>query len=634
MDAELTEHDSRYIVGEVTVDAARNLLRCKGETAHVEPKLIEVLSLLASDPGRVYSREEVLDAVWRGVSVGDESLTRVISQLRKALSVAPGGRDYIETVPKRGYRLAVERRRAGAGAATSPATQPAPQGAPPRENARRFLILAVGAVALSGAAAALSVMQAKPPEAVIRDAVEIAAWRAVDDSDRAKALAGAMPVRLAHEFQARGVAALAAVDAASEAPGAKAEFLLSGVASATGADLILQDRHGAVLWTHHADRPIAPNGAKAASSMTDHLANRLAARAAAMIDCGLFRRRLIPHEISAELHAAWFLICALSVDQRRAEALEQAQKIAAMAPDDAASYSSLAFARIRLADTLSPGEAADGLIADARRATERALEIDPHFTEALLAKATALPAGDYAAREVLTVAAGKSDPAYPWQRSLYVRFLREVGRLDEATLFVERVRALKRTPDVEADYAWLLAQQGEEEKALGLLDQIAARWPHDAIGPWRRFNIEAFYGNVDEAARLAASLGDNPHFAASGGAACWTPFLEARRTGDAAHLAAMKENCTSDQPIARAYGAMGKIDGALDALRAVLAAPPDRGETIPLFYREFRGVRRDPRFAEILRKTSLPDYWRKTGRLADFCRKPGLAFDCAAIAER
>jgi len=68
---------------------------------------MDVLMFLASRAGTVTSLEELMTAVWKGVVVSDGSVYLAISQLRQALGDAANGVSYIETVPKRGYRLTV-----------------------------------------------------------------------------------------------------------------------------------------------------------------------------------------------------------------------------------------------------------------------------------------------------------------------------------------------------------------------------------------------------------------------------------------------------------------------------------------------------------------------------------------------
>jgi TolB-like protein len=66
---------------------------------------MDVLVYLASDPGRVVSKEELLEAVWGGAFVEEGALSQVIHSLRKALGDDARQPHYIQTIPKRGYRL-------------------------------------------------------------------------------------------------------------------------------------------------------------------------------------------------------------------------------------------------------------------------------------------------------------------------------------------------------------------------------------------------------------------------------------------------------------------------------------------------------------------------------------------------
>ena len=92
-----------FQVADRTVFPSRNRVRGPSGEAHIEPKAMDVLCALAGRGGEVMSREALIDAVWAVRFGGDESLTRVVSMLRKTLGAAA-----IETVSKRGYRLAAE----------------------------------------------------------------------------------------------------------------------------------------------------------------------------------------------------------------------------------------------------------------------------------------------------------------------------------------------------------------------------------------------------------------------------------------------------------------------------------------------------------------------------------------------
>jgi TolB-like protein/DNA-binding winged helix-turn-helix (wHTH) protein len=96
--------------------AGRRLLRA-GEFQPLEPKAFAVLCLLARSPGQVFSREEILDAVWGHRNVTPGVLNRVITLIRHALGEDAHEPRYLHTVHGYGYRF--DRPQAPAGATTT-----------------------------------------------------------------------------------------------------------------------------------------------------------------------------------------------------------------------------------------------------------------------------------------------------------------------------------------------------------------------------------------------------------------------------------------------------------------------------------------------------------------------------------
>ncbi|RMH47405.1 MAG: hypothetical protein D6688_03575 [Alphaproteobacteria bacterium] len=101
----MTGEDAIRQVGECTVDPSTNEVTRDGEILHLEPRSMEVLGLLIRRAGEVVSREELQDEVWGEVVVGDESLTNAIIKIRRAFGDDARNPRYVETIPKRGYRL-------------------------------------------------------------------------------------------------------------------------------------------------------------------------------------------------------------------------------------------------------------------------------------------------------------------------------------------------------------------------------------------------------------------------------------------------------------------------------------------------------------------------------------------------
>lgn len=96
---------ARFTIGGFRVDPGRNAISGPDGEAALEPKIMDVLCLLAAHPGEVLSREAIIDGVWGHAFGADESLTRAISHLRKVFGDARNPAQVIETIPKRGYRL-------------------------------------------------------------------------------------------------------------------------------------------------------------------------------------------------------------------------------------------------------------------------------------------------------------------------------------------------------------------------------------------------------------------------------------------------------------------------------------------------------------------------------------------------
>ena len=71
----------------------------------LEPRVMDVLVYLIKRAGQVVTRQELEDNVWAGTIVSYEALTVTINKIRRALQDNPHKPEFIETLPKKGYRL-------------------------------------------------------------------------------------------------------------------------------------------------------------------------------------------------------------------------------------------------------------------------------------------------------------------------------------------------------------------------------------------------------------------------------------------------------------------------------------------------------------------------------------------------
>ena len=95
-----------YRFGPFQLDVREHRLCRAGIVIPLRLKVFDTLCVLVANAGRLVTRQELLDAVWPGTAVEENNLTHAISVLRKALVDDMTGQQYIQTVPRVGYRFA------------------------------------------------------------------------------------------------------------------------------------------------------------------------------------------------------------------------------------------------------------------------------------------------------------------------------------------------------------------------------------------------------------------------------------------------------------------------------------------------------------------------------------------------
>lgn len=106
--AKHSETPSFYRFGTFLLDLTERRLWRKEEAVQLVPKQFDLLLFFVANAGRVTRKNEILDAVWPGTYVEENTLARNVSLLRKLLETDGSGKKPIETVPKIGYRFTPE----------------------------------------------------------------------------------------------------------------------------------------------------------------------------------------------------------------------------------------------------------------------------------------------------------------------------------------------------------------------------------------------------------------------------------------------------------------------------------------------------------------------------------------------
>ena len=87
------------------LDTANHLLWRNGDRVPLAPKAFDLLAYLVKHAGQLVTQDQILEALWSETYVNPEVLRKYILEIRRALGDRPDNPEFIETVPKRGYRF-------------------------------------------------------------------------------------------------------------------------------------------------------------------------------------------------------------------------------------------------------------------------------------------------------------------------------------------------------------------------------------------------------------------------------------------------------------------------------------------------------------------------------------------------
>lgn len=102
-----SQDNDLYEFGDFTIDAEEAFLRRGEELISLAPKVFETLFFLVKRQGAIVSKTEMLNTIWADAFVEESNLTQNIYTLRKILGTDANGKQIIETIARRGYRIAV-----------------------------------------------------------------------------------------------------------------------------------------------------------------------------------------------------------------------------------------------------------------------------------------------------------------------------------------------------------------------------------------------------------------------------------------------------------------------------------------------------------------------------------------------
>lgn len=642
-----------FKAGHIRVYPARNAFVGESDEVHVEPRVMDLICALASSPSGMMSRDELIDRFWASEFGADEGLTRAMSRLRRALREAGGGDDDIETIPKRGYRLVVE-------VCPLSETGTGPGHSPARPSRHRALIVVATAIAVL-VAVGFATRQSRLPwpieaddqKQIVLAILPFDSQSATEtDSYIAAALADEIQFSLARNNSVSVIAGGSAFrfrdqkrDLKAITEALDATHIVDGALRRIEGNVrvgvnLIEATSEQIIWStivEHTDDDIYAIRDEVAIAILSELGRGGAS------ECGAGQSHVPDHEAyDTYLQGRALYREGSSANLERAIGyLESATRTDPLFVD---AWATLAMAELNKVqyDFLDPLEP----VPAARRAAQRALELSPCSVDARLAIAIAdwrersKPVAESVAEFKGILADAPNNSAVLARMGMLYH---EVGQLNEAVrVFANAYRLDPLSANTVSFYIWMLHMAGERDQARALASANKERWP------WAQNMYE-----VQELPRLLAAGHYDAarewirEFARQEGARptliyqsrlLVTDFVDAAESGNESHYrevlarmrAAASENRLTYSYLFELLAVAGFHDDAMQLARERISAGDFwfRGTLFRPSLREFRS---DPAVFELFEMNGLLAYWQTSDDWPDFCRDPGLPYDCREV---
>jgi TolB-like protein/DNA-binding winged helix-turn-helix (wHTH) protein len=572
------------------------------EEIQLRPKTFEVLCHLARNAGRVVTKAELMDAVWRDTAVTDNSLVQCLLEIRKALK--DDDQSIVRTVARRGYLLEAAQR-------LEPVAWPR-EAAPPRRAPRwsnawlavALVFVAAGAAAAfllwpsSPAAGSLAVLpfhslESKPApggfELGLTDTLitrlSLARGLAVRPWASVQLYIGSTtePIRIGQEL--------------------RVEAVLDGTVQKNGERVRVTARlyrvsDGKLLWSEAFDEDVED-----AFALQDSISERVAR--ALYVELGEKPRPRVSRE-AFEAYARGRYFFELFTREGNWMAVQYLEQAIARAPDFAEAHATLAlnYGPMIVRGFIDPQDGLQKL----DRAARRAMELDESLPESNLAMALVyLGLGDWERSDRQFKRSVELNPNYLHGWGFYAFLLHALGRHDEALTASRNALEIDPVSDYASkNLADSLIWAGRYEEALEQAKRAVELRPD--FTPAQAVLARAYVklNRLDEAHQYLTLAGDR---------------VSAARVrvqqGDPRPIHALLEELRgqpgADLALAPLYVSVGDHENALAALESAASRSGYRPMVLTLLYLavddRFEPLRREPRFQALVDRLKLPRHW-------------------------
>lgn len=554
---------------------ARVLLR-DGDIVPLTPKVLDTLTALVERRGELVSKSELLQAVWPDTFVEESNLSQNVSVIRRTLGRDGDGRNYVETVSKRGYRFVAEVRlvEAWKSPAGPTASEPEARHTAGMPHLRRPTIAVIGAaLLLGGATAAWYYGLHREGAGRIRSLAVLPLRNLSGDPGQDYFAEGITEMLTTEISRASPLRVISRSSAAHYGNSSKSvremarelgvDALLEGSVERSGNRLRItahlidaaSDRH---LWAETYDREITD-----VFVLQQEIGRAVAHEIRARITPGN-RAAAAPMNRAAFDH---YLRARYYLDKRTAESISKAissyQGAIAEDPAYARAYAGLADCYNQLGTVMIGGRSPTETRRLAMAAAARALEIDPELAEAhaALAYSNLYEWNWDRAREGLHRAITLNPnyaPAHLW----LAHYLAARGRSGEALQEVRLARDLDPlSPIIQTQVGWILSHAGRYQEAIVEFRKALDTAPDYEWATWQLGRVLTLTNNATAAIEVLQGA------------------LERDRSASA--LASL----------GRAYAVAGRRDEALKVLQELVVLSHERYVPPHCFVTVYTGLR-------------------------------------------
>ncbi|HKO59737.1 MAG TPA: tetratricopeptide repeat protein [Pyrinomonadaceae bacterium] len=467
-----------YEFGPFRLDAVERLLFRDDEVVPLAPKVIDTLVVLIEQRGHLVAKDELMKSLWPDTFVEESNLAQNISVLRKALGEEHGAHQYIETLPKRGYRFVAEVKEVQDQTAafllhrlenTKPDTEH------DEEVSERFLatvvkrerspgirgfskpqlavVIGFCVIALIGAAYLIQARWNGGPATTPRS-IAVLPFKTFDsDNDSAGlGMADALILRLARQNQllvlpTSSIFKYTKRDADARSIGRQlgVDAVLDGTIQRSGERLrvtahLIRVADNATLWTGKFDQQVND-----IFVVQDAVSEQLAQALTLTIirpDPKL-RKPYTENPEAYELYIAGLSFWNKRTEEGLTKAIDYFNRAIEKDPDFALAYTSLSDSHMLIGHYRFSNQSPRDVLPKVKAAALRAFEIDPNLAEAHAAMAVVNAVeGDYPHAIKLYERAIELNPNLATARLRYGYLLAHVGRLDEAISHMQRAHDL------------------------------------------------------------------------------------------------------------------------------------------------------------------------------------------------